>query len=288
VNNIPSPLKYLEKKIQNIKKMSYQLLDSGDGEKLEQFGEIVLIRPAAQAVWSRRSPSLWKKADARFSREQSKQWELFNPLPPTWGIQLHGVQLRLKRTDFGHLGVFPEHAHLWPWMCSQSLHGAQILNLFAYSGATTLALAMQGAKMTHLDASPGMVQWARENALLNHLEKAPIRWIVDDVRKYLARAIRREERYDAILLDPPSFGRGKSGEVFKIENDLIPILKQCRELLSPHPLFFLLTCHTPGFTPLALKHLLRQIFENEEIEGGEMIIEGSLSLPSGTFVRWKR
>ena len=269
--------------------MDYKLLDSGDGQKLEKFGEVVLIRPSAQALWSPQLPqTAWQDAHAIFSRDQKNQWEVLRPIPPTWKISLNGIHLHLKRTDFGHLGVFPEHANLWPWMSSHSLKGSNILNLFAYSGASTLALAAQGAEVTHLDASKGMVQWARENAALNGLEKAPIRWIVDDVRKYLARALRRQESYDGILLDPPSFGRGKTGEIFKIERDLPLILRQCRDLLSSKPLFFVFTCHTPGYTPLAMRQLLQEVFKTGNIESGEMSIEGPFILPSGTYARWNR
>ncbi len=267
--------------------MEYKLLDCGDGEKLEQFGDVILIRPAAQALWRRRLPAkAWERAHARFSRDQKNQWEVLKPVPDTWDILLEGVRLRLKRTDFGHLGVFPEHARLWPWMFAHPLKGARVLNLFAYSGAATLALAAKGAEVTHLDAAKGMVQWARENAALNGLEKASIRWIVDDVRKYLARAERRQERYDAILLDPPSFGRGKSGELFKIEHDLPLILRACRALLSSRPLFVLFTCHTPGYTPLTMKQVLLEVFSEGNVDVGEMFIKSSFDLPSGTFAQW--
>jgi 23S rRNA (cytosine1962-C5)-methyltransferase len=267
--------------------MEYKLLDSGEQERLEQFGEVILIRPAAQALWRRCLPkTAWEEAHARFLRDEINHWQVYKPIAETWDILLEGVRLRLKRTDFGHLGVFPEHARLWSWMYTHPLKGARVLNLFAYSGAATLALAAQGAEVTHLDAAKGMVQWAKENAALNGLEKAPIRWLVDDVRKYLARAQRRQERYDAILLDPPSFGRGKSGEVFKIEHDLSPILHACRSLLSPRPLFVLLTCHTPGYTPLAMKQVLQESFAPGSIEAGEMFIKSTFNLPCGTFATW--
>ena len=268
--------------------MEYKLLDSGEGEKLEQFGEVTLIRPAPQALWTPKLPlEDWEKAHAHFSRDEKKQWEILRPIPESWNILLEGVRLRLKMTDFGHLGVFPEHAQIWPWMSTHHLQGARVLNLFAYSGATTFALAAQGAEVTHLDAVKGVVQWAKENAILNGLDKAPIRWIVDDARKYLERAQRRQEHYDAILLDPPSFGRGKAGEIFKIERDLSEVLFQCRAILSQNPLFVVLTCHTPGYTPFTLQKLLAEVFKEGSIEGGEMYIEGPFKLPSGAFARWK-
>ncbi|MCH9625615.1 MAG: Ribosomal RNA large subunit methyltransferase K [Chlamydiales bacterium] len=268
--------------------MDYRLLDSGDGCKLEQFGQVLLIRPAPTAFWKPRLPSAaWRKAHARFSRERAKGWEVFASLPEEWTIHLDGVRLRLKRTDFGHLGVFAEHATFWPWMRRFALKGKRVLNLFAYSGGATCALALEGAQVTHLDASKGMVQWARENAELNHLQEAPIRWIVDDVRKYLARAVKRHEKYDAIILDPPSFGRGKVGEIFKIEHDLPLILQQCRAILSDNPLFVLLTCHTPSYTPIVMHQLVQQAFSHGEIQSGEMYLEAEFKLPSGTFAQWK-
>jgi 23S rRNA (cytosine1962-C5)-methyltransferase len=268
--------------------MSYQLLDSGEGQKLEKFGDILLIRPSAGALWRPKlSAQQWNMAHGRFSRKNTNQWEDFCWIPQSWEMNLKGIHLKLKRTDFGHLGVFPEHANLWSWMFSFPLKKARILNIFAYSGASTLALASRGAHVTHVDAARGMVQWAKENADLNGLQNAPIRWIVDDARKYLARAERRGERFDAILLDPPSFGRGKIGEVFKIERDLPKLLIQCRNLLSENPLFVLLTCHTQGYTPLALRQLIEEVFHEGLIESGEMAIEGPCLLPSGTFARWK-
>lgn len=273
--------------------MDYTLLDSGHGQKLERFGKYILIRPCSQAVWKPElSEREWQSAHARFSREGNAGWEMSTPLPESWVISLKKIQLQLRPTDFGHLGVFPEHAHFWPWI-SETIAARsdrpKVLNLFAYSGGATMAAAMHGAEVCHLDASKGMVSWARENAASNHLEGAPIRWIVDDAIKYLTRAVRRMERYDAILLDPPTFGRGKSLEIFKIERDLPLILKHCVALLSDRPLFILLTCHTPGFTPLVLQQLLRQATQHigGHINAGEMVNEGQiLSLPAGTYAKW--
>lgn len=201
-------------------------------------------------------------------------------------------------TDFGHLGVFPEHSTLWPWMGKvfqnfKKNHGRfpSLLNLFAYSGGATLFAAREGCEVCHLDASRGMVDWARENAALNSLEAHPVRWIVDDVIGFLRREQRRGRTYDGIILDPPSFGRGKKGQIYKIENDLLPTLDLCRDLLSTTPAFLLLTCHTPGYTPLALNNILDQRFARSpgRVESGELILRGSngaYSLPSGTFSHW--
>jgi 23S rRNA (cytosine1962-C5)-methyltransferase len=260
--------------------MDYQLLDSGHGEKLERFGEIVLIRPCAQAIWRPRlSPETWEKAHARFSRDRGNQWEVFRSIPDTWVVSIAGIRLQLKRTEFGHLGVFPEHAAFWDLFRSR----LRFLNLFAYSGGASIAAAKAGAEVTHVDAAKGMVGWAGENARLNGISS--IRWIVEDARKYLARALRRRESYDAILLDPPSFGRGKSNEVFKIERDLPLMLKQCRELLSDTPVCVILTCHTPGFTPIVLKQLLQETFSGK-FEAGELLLDSAYAIPSGAFARW--
>jgi 23S rRNA (cytosine1962-C5)-methyltransferase len=194
--------------------------------------------------------------------------------------------LRIAPTDFGHLGVFPEHAALWHDLRSLC-KGANILNLFAYSGGATLAFAQEGAKVCHLDASKGMVDWARANAALNGLGKAPIRWIVDDAIKFLRREAKRGVRYDGILLDPPTFGRGSKGEIFKIESDLPILLDLCRQVLAEQARFLVLSCHTPGMTPLALGNIMAQLFPTSERSAGEMALvsEGALPIPSGSFTK---
>lgn len=279
---------------------TYTLLDSGNGRKLERFGPYVLSRPCSQAVWLPKLPdSIWNKADAIFVREGDTKWNfLRKDIPPVWHIETSGVKFKISPTDFGHLGIFPEQKEFWQWIQTTIQQAKQkrsepinVLNLFAYSGGSTLAPAKAGAHVCHLDASKGMVAWARENAALNNLETAPIRWIVDDVGKFLQRELRRGKRYDAIILDPPSFGRGSQGEIFKIEEHLPIILKHCRALLSDHPLFILFSCHTPGFTPVTMKHLLMQMMEGTHgtIDQGEMVLTGAenvLPVPSGTYARW--
>jgi 23S rRNA (cytosine1962-C5)-methyltransferase len=277
----------------------YALLDSGAFQKLERFGSVTLARPCAQAVWKQSLPAKeWSQATALFSREGGHQWRGRDRLPSTWEIQVDGMRFQLSSTDFGHLGIFPEQREQWRRIrevCASYLkqHGrpAQVLNLFAYSGGSTLAPALAGAEVCHVDASKGMVEWARKNAFLNNLADKPIRWIVDDVSKFLERERRRQRTYDLIILDPPSYGRGARGEIFKIENDLPLLLKTLAELLSSQPLGLLLSCHTPELTPLSLHHLLKQTFSSlgGKLEHGEMQLRGIehvLPVPSGSFCWW--
>jgi len=284
-----------------IMKTSYSLLDSGDQSKLECFGDVVISRPCSVAVWRPKlSKGDWDCADGCFCREPRNCWSWRKKIPDEWVVELEGFRFKLSPTDFGHVGVFPEHCECWRWM--EDLLGktydrfvrkkrpCEVLNLFAYSGAATLAAARAGAHVCHLDASRGMVAWGRENAALNGLERAPIRWIVDDAKKFLQRELRRGRRYDGVILDPPSFGRGKRGEVFKIEEDLPEMLELCRQLLSEEPLFVLVSCHTPGFTPMVMRNLLEQTIPSEGgcIDQGELLLgreNAPNSVPSGTFAR---
>ena len=272
----------------------YALLDSGDQRKLERFGDYLIVRPCSQALWVPvLSQGEWDRADAFFSRDGGNTWNFKRKLPEHWFSEVEGVRFKISPTDFGHLGVFPEHSLLWKSM-KESIRmrkdSPQILNLFAYSGGATLAAAQAGARVCHLDASKGMVAWARENAAFNQLSSAPIRWIVDDAVKFLKREIKRGTRYEGIILDPPSFGRGCQGEVFKIERDIHELLTLCRQLLSEKPLFLLFTTHTPGMTPLVMGHLMRQKMQGlpGQIETGEMILpaDRGFDIPSGSFARW--
>lgn len=266
--------------------MTYELIDSGEALKLERFGKYTFIRPCSQAIWKKKHPEKWKEVDGEFSRENKAGWTFYSKIPKEWVVEIGGVRFKIAPTDFGHLGAFPEHANLWLDLMPLAPQ-ANILNLFAYSGGASLALANGGAKVCHLDASKGMVEWARENAKLNKLENAPIRWIIDDALKFLKREVRRNVRYDGILLDPPTFGRGAQGEMFKIERDLVPLLELCRDVLSEKPKFLVISCHTPGITPIVLHHLVSQVFPNVRIEIGEMVLNSSnaLSIPSGSFAK---
>jgi len=278
----------------------YRLLDAGNGRKLEQFGAAVLDRPCAQAVWRPCLPAAdWARADAWFTREGGNRWQQRRPLPESWQVTIDGLAFEVQPTDFGHIGVFPEHVRAWRWM--RDLRGRlpsdraalSVLNLFAYSGGATLAAARLGFRVCHLDASRKMVTWARRNAQLNGLEDAPVRWIVDDVQKFLGREQRRGAVYDAVILDPPSFGRGTRQELFKIDTHLLDLMGQCRQVLSRQPAFVFLSCHTPGYTPLVLEHLLTQGMAGlgGKVEAGEMVLEGGegvLPVPSGTYAVWSQ
>lgn len=279
----------------------YELIDSGDGAKLERFADIVLDRPCGQAIWRPRlGPEAWRRATAAFDRKEGNRWLRRDRLPDAWEVCIEGIKFRLSGTDFGHLGVFPEQRLNWRWvtaMIQQSSRdpaALETLNLFAYSGGMTFAPARAGARVCHVDASKGMVDWARENAARNGLADAPIRWLVDDAHKFMDRECRRGRRYDAIILDPPSFGRGARGEVYKLEKDLPETLAKCRALLSEQPLFVLLSCHTPQCTPRALANLLATgMAESAEycIDCGEMLLAGgetTLPVPNGTWACWRR
>ncbi len=282
-----------------MKNNGYTLLDSGEGEKLEAFGDIILSRPAAQAVWRKQQQAtFWNKATATFDREKGNSWKNRQSLPNQWHIEVEGITFKLSSTDFGHLGIFPEQAASWKWI-RQTLREARkresrkfsVLNLFAYSGGSTMASALEGASVCHLDASRGMVDWAKENSALNGLTKAPIKWLVDDAIKFLSREVRRGNTYDAIILDPPSFGRGKKNEIFKIEKDILQTLDLCKSLLSDDPLFMLFSCHTAGFSPQVMENLLSQLLADQPgtITSGEMFLRGNGStfdLPNGTWARW--
>ena len=256
------------------KKQKYQLLDTGNFKKLEQVGPYRLIRPAAQAVWS---PSLggseWINADAEFvrSKQGEGRWEYKNKnLPSQWKIDFfYDLKMFIKLTDFGHIGIFPEHhegSQLQEIIRShKGLGEFRILNLFAYTGAISLLAASLGAHVTHVDASKTSVQWAKENAKLCD-KPLNIRWIVDDVKKFCARELRRNSYYDAIILDPPSFGRGPKGEIWKIEEDIDPFLENLKKLLKKDSSFVQLSAHSPGFTPLVLKNLLSSKIKGSEKE----------------------
>ncbi|MCF7852940.1 MAG: class I SAM-dependent methyltransferase [Simkaniaceae bacterium] len=270
--------------------MTYELIDTGNGKKLERFGKHLLDRPCFQAIWEPKlSQKEWDAAEYCFSREGQNHWKK-KGRDHSWGIEFETLQFKLVPTDFGHIGLFPEHARLWSWMKPHIQQGFELLNLFAYTGAATLAAARLGASVCHVDSSKKSVAWAKENAELNRFQDKPIRWIVEDAVKFVKREVKRGRQYNGIILDPPSFGRGAQGQVFKIETDLLPMLKECKELLEEKGKFLILSCHTPGISPLILENLLREVWGNVAFESGEMLIEGNerFVLPVGSFARWQR
>ncbi len=269
----------------------YRLLDSGNGEKLEQIAGFRVRRQAAQAFWDcSLSKEAWQTVDATHvrSKKGGGYWDFHRKLPPSWIVEWGGFQFKAKLTPFGHIGLFPEQADNWSWLKKViSERGElEVLNLFAYTGGSTLACAQAGARVTHLDASKGVVSWARENAGLNNLSQKPVRWIVDDVVKFVKREIRRGRNYQGLILDPPTYGRGNQGETWKIEDDLLELLKSLKKL-TPNLQFMLLSCHSPGFSGLVLSQMMRQVFNMDSIETGEMVTASErMPLPSGVFSRW--
>jgi 23S rRNA (cytosine1962-C5)-methyltransferase len=278
----------------------YELLDFGEGRKLERFGRFVLDRPSPAAIERQRQLELWKSAHARFDLSgdaqpgpQRGRWSLNSDIPPTWPIRFGSLHFELKRTDFGHVGVFPEQAANWEWIGEMLHHqtaSARILNLFAYTGGSTFAASAAGASVTHVDAAANVVLWARRNAQLSGLAAASIRWITEDALKFAQRELKRGRQYDAVILDPPSYGHGPGGEVWKLDEHLPKLLHVCCELTGPQPRFVLLTCHAPGYDPPRLQECLDKAgFECQagKIESGDLWLctADGRQLHSGTFVR---
>jgi 23S rRNA (cytosine1962-C5)-methyltransferase len=278
----------------------YQLLETGGGMKMERWGDVVLVRPDPQVIWPRRTAAAWTGWDGFYHRSEAGggRWEFRRTLPDSWTIRYGTLTFRIRPTDFKHTGLFPEQAVNWDW-CTEKIHAARtdgrevsVLNLFGYSGGATVACAAAGANVCHVDASKGMIQWCRENAALSGLGGAPIRTIAEDCRKFVQREARRGRRYDAIILDPPAFGRGSAGEVWKLETHLWELLQECRTLLSEHPLFLLLNCYTTGLSPIVITNLLGDLFAKRggTISAGEigLPIKGDAKiLPCGVVGRWE-
>lgn len=269
----------------------YQLLDSGNLRKLEQVGPYRIIRPALNAFWKPALPEKeWHLAVSEFVRDSSGngKWSNRQNLPESWLCSWGEMVLKIKPTGFGHLGFFAEQFRNWQFF-RENLQGKDAMNLFAYSGLGSMAMAAGGAKVCHLDAAKGMIDWGRENLELNKNIPNTIRWIVDDVNKFTAREVRRNSRYDLIALDPPSFGRGSSGQLWKIESDLPQLLQTCKKLRKPEvPFTLVLSCHSPGFSVMVLTRMVEEVFgKNCHIEGGEMSIPESTGreLPAGIGIR---
>ncbi|MGN0140822.1 MAG: class I SAM-dependent methyltransferase [Roseburia sp.] len=278
----------------------YEVIDCSDGEKLERWGSYLLVRPDPQVIWDTpKKEKGWKKMNAHYHRSTKGggEWEFFD-LPEQWTIQYHplGLTFQLKPFSFKHTGLFPEQAANWDWF-SEKIKNAgrpiKVLNLFAYTGGATLAAAAAGASVTHVDASKGMVTWAKENAASSNLSGAPIRWIVDDCVKFVEREIRRGNHYDAIIMDPPSYGRGPKGEIWKIEESVYPLIKLCAELLSDNPLFFLVNSYTTGLQPAVLTYMIGTALKRFDgrvtaDEVGLPVSATGLVLPCGASGRFEK
>ena len=277
----------------------YELLDCSGGERLERWGNVVLIRPDPQVIWNTpKEHPLWHRADARYvrSKDGGGHWECRRQLPEAWNINYKDLQFKISPTGFKHTGLFPEQAVNWDMM-REKITGAgrsiKVLNLFAYTGGATLAAASAGASVCHVDAAKGMVHWARENAELSSLAERPIRWIVDDCAKFVEREIRRGNTYDAIIMDPPSYGRGPGGEVWKLEDQIYDLVKLCTGVLSDEPLFFLLNSYTTGLSASAMAYVLGVNMQKfgggvsaEEI--GLPVTASGMVLPCGSSAIWSR
>lgn len=278
---------------------NYEVIDCSDGEKLERWGKYLLVRPDPQVIWSTpKKEKGWTKMNGHYHRSSKGggDWEFFD-LPEQWSIDYEklGLTFQLKPFKFKHTGVFPEQAVNWDW-CSDKIKKAgrpiSVLNLFAYTGGATIAAAKAGAKVTHVDASKGMVNWAKENAASSSLSEAPIRWIIDDCIKFVEREIRRGNFYDAVIMDPPSYGRGPKGEIWKIEEAVYPLIKLCADVLNDNPLFYLISSYTTGLQPAVLTYMLKSVMQPKfdgNVEASEIglpVSSNGLILPCGASGRW--
>ncbi len=269
----------------------YELIDTGEGMKLERFATYIVARPDPRILWTKRAPeTTWNEAHAMYVRTSATEghWKKRVDPPTPWLMRYGDLTFTLRPTEFKHVGVFPEQATNWDWIDARA-RGLKILNLFAYTGGATLAAASAGAFVTHVDSVRSVITWARENAALSNLDKTPIRWIEDDVYKFVVREGRRGSAYDGIVMDPPRFGRGTKGEVWKIEEDLPKLLEACKKILSPKPAFFLINAYTADLSSLVLHHLLRDILPGGKIEYAELALKDSIGgrlLPNGIFARW--
>ncbi len=277
----------------------YELIDASGGEKLERWGSYILLRPDPQAIWAtERSDPRWRRPDASYRRSSAGggAWEK-NSLPPSWKIRYGPLTFQVKPMSFKHTGLFPEQAANWDW-AMEKIRAAhrpiRVLNLFAYTGAATVACLAAGAEVCHVDAAKGMVAWARENAACSGVADRPVRWIVDDCAKFCQREIRRGKRYDAIIMDPPSYGRGPGGEIWRLEDDLWPFVQSVAPLLSDEPLFVLINSYTTGLAPSVLTYITESLFtkrfggRSEARELGLPVTASGLALPCGASCRWEK
>ena len=277
----------------------YEILDMADGEKLEKWGNIFLVRPDPQIIWKEKTfPNKWKKINARYNRSKTGggSWEYTSNLPKAWQIKYNDLVFNIKPMGFKHTGLFPEQAVNWDWMINKiksANRPIKVLNLFAYTGGATVACLSAGASVCHVDSSKGMTAWAKENVVSSGLEKKSVRYIVDDVFKFVNREIRRGNKYDAIIMDPPSYGRGANGEVWKFEENIDELIKLCSKVLSDNPLFFLVNSYTTGISSTVIENILKMDLKlkHGKYSCGEIglpMTDSKLTLPCGIFARWEK
>lgn len=277
----------------------YELIDTSGGERLERWGNIVLIRPDPQIIWNtpRKNP-LWREAHARYQRSHTGggSWQEYRKVPSMWKIRYGELTFQLKTMGFKHTGIFPEQAVNWEFAMRKigaAGRPVKVLNLFGYTGAATLACAKAGAQVCHVDASKGMVAWAKENAAASGLVDRPVRWLVDDCMKFVQREQRRGNHYEGIIMDPPSYGRGPGGEVWKLEEQLYSLVEMCVPILSENPLFFILNSYTTGLSPAVMEYLLGVLLQKRfggKVSSGEIglpVTETGLVLPCGSTAIWE-
>lgn len=278
----------------------YEILDMADGEKLERWGNILLIRPDPQIIWKQKSfPNKWKEASAKYNRSKTGggSWEYYTKLPSSWQIHFNNLTFNLKPMGFKHTGLFPEQAANWEWMINKiqkEKREIKVLNLFAYTGGATVACLSAGASVCHVDSSKGMVAWAKENVTSSGLQDKPVRYLIDDVVKFVNREIRRGNTYDAIIMDPPSYGRGANGEVWQFEENISELIELCSKVLSDNPLFFLINSYTTGISSKVLENILKLTINTKyegKFESGEIGLpmkDSELILPCGIYSRWEK
>ncbi|MCH5300125.1 MAG: class I SAM-dependent methyltransferase [Ruminococcus sp.] len=277
----------------------YELIDASDGERLERWKDIILIRPDPQIIWStdKKNP-LWKNAHARYHRSNKGggNWQVYKKLPDQWSINYNNLVFNIKPMGFKHTGVFPEQAVNWDFVSEKIKNEnskVKVLNLFGYTGCATLSCMNAGAEVCHVDASKGMVQWAKENAVSSKIADRPVRWLVDDCIKFVQREIRRGNKYDGIIMDPPSYGRGPNGEVWKLEEQLYSLVELCRQVMSDNPLFFILNSYTTGLSPAVMEYLLGVLLKSKfggkvsSDEIGLPVTDTGLVLPCGSTAIWE-
>ena len=278
----------------------YEILDMSDGEKLERWNNIVLIRPDPQIIWKEKMfPEKWKLANARYNRSSNGGggWKYNKKVPDSWKVHYKELTFNIKLMGFKHTGLFPEQAVNWDWMINKIRNSGRkdikVLNLFAYTGGATVACSYAGAQVCHVDSSKGMVSWAKENLAVSGLSDRPVRFIIDDVTKFVQREIRRGNKYDAIIMDPPSYGRGKNGEVWQFENNIEDLVELCKGDLSENPLFFLINSYTTGISSKVLENILnlKLGMKKGKLSSGEIGLpmkDSNLVLPCGIYGRWEK